>query len=290
MSTKFNANAVNQIDQSTVESEGPQYPTISFHNGDPAQRKAGGVSYEGGWFISEDGAPSDMTEFGWKRDSFINRNGEEIMGYWSPKIELSVIHQRKRWLVNGEPHPWSQYEKAKEKGSPRGHQQYLVLLKGAEELGPFVIGLKGHAGMSFSGSRQYSSTGALSCFNRTVIAAANAATKGKGKWPFRAFWMNVGAAKTAKGDPNFIDVGQAGAQSKIILPVPMGLPEKAAEVNLDDFYVGDDTLVLVNSLFSECQPWATAWDSFNGNGKHENGTASKPVEEMTEEDLESEGL
>lgn len=285
----FNADAINQIDQSTVESEGPQYPTISFHNGDPTQRKAGGVSYEGGWFISEDGAPADMTEYGWKKDSFINRNGEEIMGYWSPVIAVSVIHQRKRWLVNGQPYPWSKFEEAKKDGSPRGHQQYLVLLKGAEELGPFVIGLKGHAGMSFSGSRQYSSTGALACLNRTVIAAANAATKGKGKWPFRAFWLEVGSGKNAKGEPNFVEVGQTGAQSKIILPVPVGLPEKAAEVDLNKFYVGNDTLVLVNSLFNEAQPWATAWDSFNGKQDATTSTA-KPAEEMTEEDLASEGL
>jgi len=89
--SKFNAGAINTINPDTVESDGTQYPAISFHNGDPAQKKAGGVSYEGGWFISEDGAPADMTDYGWTKDSFVNRNGEEITGYWSSTINVSSM-------------------------------------------------------------------------------------------------------------------------------------------------------------------------------------------------------
>lgn len=288
--SKFNRDAVQNIDQDTVETDGSQFPAISFHNGDLAQKKGGGVAYEGGWFISEDGAPADMTAYGWKKDSFVNRNGEEITGYWSPSISVSVICGRKRWLVNGQPYAWDQYETAKTGGNPRGHQQYLVLLKGAEDLGLFVLGLKGHAGMCFGGSRQYSSTGVLSCFNRTVIAAANAQTK-PAKWPWRAFWLTAGAAKDAKNQPVFVEVGSAGASSKIVLPVPVGLPEKAAEVELDNFYIGDDVLAQVSRLFEENQSWAQAWASFTGqqNGAAKNGKpAVEP--EATEEDLEAMGV
>ena len=42
----FNANAINTIDQSTVETEGARYPIISFVNGSPKMKKGGGVSYE----------------------------------------------------------------------------------------------------------------------------------------------------------------------------------------------------------------------------------------------------
>lgn len=285
--SKFNPNAVKNINQDTVEQDGSRYPNISFHNGDPAQKKAGGVSYQGGWFIAEDNAPADMTLYGWEKDSFVSRSGEEITGYWAPTIAVSIICGRKRWIANGQSFAWTEYEKAKEAGgTPRGHQQYLVLLKGAEELGPFVIGLKGHAGMCFGGSRQYSSTGVLSCFNRTVIAAANAMTKPQ-KWPFRAFWLTATSAKDGKGNPVFSEVGSAGASSKVVLPVPTGLPEKAAEVNLDEYYVGDDVLSQVNQLFEEAQPWAQAWTSFNGKaapGKEE------VTEEATEEDLAAQGL
>lgn len=287
MSTKFNAQAVGTIDQDTIESEGSLYPAISYHSGDPAKKKVGGLEYEGGWFISEDGAPTDMTTYGWQKDSFVNRKGEEIPGYWTPEISVSVIRRRRRWVVSGQPFAWNQYEQAKETGSPRGHQQYLVLLKGAEDLGPFVIGLKGHAGMSFEGSRMYSSTGALACFNRTVIAAANAMTKPQ-KWPYRAFWLTVGSLKE-KGAPVFKEVGSGSDTSKITLPVPVGLPEKAAEVDLDQFYVGDDVLTQVNQIFTDVEGWANAWDSFTG-ATNGNGKAAAEDEEVSEEDLAEAGL
>lgn len=289
--SKFNPTAVQGIDQDTVESDGQQYPAISFHSGDPKMKKAGGIEYEGGWFIAEEGAPADMTQFGWQKDSFVTSKDKEIKGYWASKIEVSVICQRKRWIADGQPYAWNDYEKAKKTGkTPRGHHQYLVLLKGAEELGPFVIGLKGHAGMCFGGSRQYSSTGALSCFNRTVIAAANAQTK-PAKWPFRAFWLPTGANKDAKGQPVFTEVG-GDEKSTIVLPVPVDLPEKSNEVDLDQFYVGDNILLKVNQLFTEAQPWATGWENFSGtqqNGK-DKPTAGEPEPEPTEQDLEAMGV
>lgn len=287
---KFNDNAVKTINQETVESEGSKYPAISFHNGDATQKKAGGVAYEGGWFIAESDAPADMTTYGWKKDSFISRGkGEEIAGYWSPTISMSIICGRKRWIVGGQPFAWNQYDEAakvgeKEKSAPRGHQQYLVLLKDAEELGPFVLGLKGHVGMCFSGSRQYSSTGALACFNRTVIASANARTKPQ-KWPFRAFWLAVSAAKDGKGQPIFTEVGKNGSASKVVLPAVMGLPEKANEVDLDQFYVGDDVLTQVNQLFDENQPWVQAWTSFAAQAAQTTKAAIEPEDEELPEGL-----
>lgn len=297
MSQKFNPTAVESIDQDTVEQDGQQYPVISFLSGDPKMKKAGGAEYEGGWFISEDGTPTDMTQFGWKKDSFTTSKQEEIKGYWAPKIDIAVICHRKRWLVDNQPYTWSEYDKAKKvadasKKTPRGHHQYLVLLKGAEDLGPFVIGLKGHVGMCFSGSRMYSSTGALSCFNRTVIAAANAQTK-PAKWPFRAFWLSVGAAKNGKGEPEFTEVGIAPNTTTIVLPVPFGLPDKASDVNLDEYYVGDGALLKLNGLFTEAQGWATGWDSFTG---QPNGNGNKPSTpgagepEPGEEDLAAMGV
>lgn len=285
---KFNQGAVSNIDQSTVESSGEQYPVISFHSGDPSQKKAGGVSYQGGWFISEDSAPVDMTAHDWQKDSFVNRDGEEIPGYWLATISVAVIHQRKRWLANGQAFTWKQYEEAAKTANPRGHHQYMVVVKGAEALGQVILTLKGHAGMAFSGNRNYANTGALSCFNRTVIAAANALTKPQ-KWPFRAFWLPVGSAKTSKGEPMFIEVGKTGATTKIVLPLPIGLPDKASGVVLDDFYVGDDVLAQVNQIFTETESWATAWDSIDG-AKKEGAKAVEAEVEATEEELAAQGL
>lgn len=272
----FNANAIKTIDQSTVENEGARYPIISFVNGDPKMKKGGGVAYEGGWFVAADNAPADMTEYGWEKDSIMTKSGAEIEGFWSRQIEISVINQRRRWMVDGQGFPWNQYEDAKAAGNPRGHQQFLVLVKGAEALGPFAITLKGHVGMSFQGARQYAQSGALSVFSKTVIAAANAKTK-PAKWPFRAFWLPVGAQKDAKGQPVFTEVGVAPNASTVILPVPMGLPEKAAQVDLNKFYVGDDLLAIVNQLHTESTDWVAQWESkMSSEAGHRNGATDEP--------------
>jgi hypothetical protein len=228
-----------------------------------------------------------MTAYGWEKDSFVNKNGEEIMGYWKAKIEVAVIHQRKRWLVDGQAFAWKQYEDAAKLGNPRGHHQYMVLVKDAESLAQFVITLKGHAGMAFSGNRAYANTGALSCFNKTIIAAANTLTKPK-KWPFRAFWLPVGSAKNSKGEPMFVEVGKAPNVTKIVLPLPIGLPEKAAGVSLDDYYVGDDVLAQVNQIFTDTADWASAWDSIDSSEKVKETAAD--TEEVTEEELAASGL
>jgi len=272
----FNANAINTIDQSTVENEGARYPIISFVNGDPKMKKGGGVSYEGGWFIAADNAPSDMTEYGWTKDSIMTKSGAEIEGFWSRQIEISLISQRRRWMVDGQGFPWNSYDEAKAAGNPRGHQQFLVLLKGAEALGPFAITLKGHVGMAFEGARQYAQTGVKSVFSKTVLAAANAKTK-PAKWPFRAFWMTVGAQKDAKGQPVFTEVGVAPNASTVILPVPVGLPEKAAQVDLNKLYVGDDILVIVNQLFEDSRDWVAQWENkMSSEAGHRNGAHDEP--------------
>ncbi len=272
----FNANAINTIDQSTVENEGARYPIISFINGSPKMKKGGGVSYEGGWFVAADNAPADMTEYGWTKDSIMTQSGAEIEGFWGRQIEISVINQRRRWMVDGQGFPWNAYEEAKAAGNPRGHQQFLVLVKGAEALGPFAITLKGHVGMSFQGARQYAQTGALSVFSKTVIAAANAKTK-PAKWPFRAFWLPVGAQKDAKGQPVFTEVGVAPNASTVILPVPIGLPEKAAQVDLNKFYVGDDLLTVVNQLHTESADWVAQWENkMSSEAGHRNGAHDEP--------------
>jgi len=282
----FNANAINTIDQSTVENEGARYPIISFINGSPKMKKGGGVSYEGGWFVAADNAPSDMTEYGWTKDSIMTQSGAEIEGFWGRQIEISVINQRRRWMVDGQGFPWNAYEEAKAAGNPRGHQQFLVLVKGAEALGPFAITLKGHVGMSFQGARQYAQTGALSVFSKTVIAAANAKTK-PAKWPFRAFWLPVGAQKDAKGQPVFTEVGVAPNASTVILPVPVGLPEKAALVDLNKYYVGDDLLTVVNQLHTESADWVAQWENkMSSEAGHRNGAHDEP--EVVDGDAASE--
>lgn len=290
----FNANAINTIDQSTVENEGARYPIISFVNGDPKMKKGGGVAYEGGWFVAADNAPADMTEYGWTKDSIMTKSGAEIEGFWSRQIEISLISQRRRWMVDGQGFPWNSYDEAKAAGNPRGHQQFLVLLKGAEALGPFAITLKGHVGMAFEGARQYAQTGVKSTFSKTVLAAANAVSKKMGsnsKWPYRAFWMTVGAQKDAKGQPVFTEVGVAPNASTVILPVPVGLPEKAAQVDLNKLYVGDDILAIVNQLFEDSRDWVAQWESkMSSDAGHRNGAHQEEGAEISADAIDELGV
>ena len=289
--SNFDANAIKTVDQSTVENEGPRFPTISYMSGDAKQKKGGGVAYEGGFFIAADNAPDDMTKYGWVKDSFMTTKSQEIEGYWAPEISVSVINHRRRWLVNGEGFPWNKYEEAKKAAgasSPRGHQQFLVLVKGAEALGPFSLTLKGHAGMIFQGVKNYAKTGALSWLSRTVIAAANAKTK-PSKWPFRAFWLTVAAQKDAKKQPVFTEVG-VGETSTIVLPVPVGLPEKAADVDLNQFYVGNELLAVVNQLNIDSADWVAAWETKSEEAGHRNGAVDANPEAVDADAAEEFGL
>lgn len=287
--SNFDASAIKTIDQSTVENEGPRFPTVSFISGDPKQKKGGGVSYEGGFFIAADGAPADMTEYGWTKDSIMTASGKEIDGYWSREISVSVINHRRRWVVDGQGFPWNAYDEAAKTGNPRGHQQFLVLVKGAEALGPFSLTLKGHAGMSFQGARSYAATGALSCLNRTVVAAANAKTK-PSKWPFRAFWLTVAAQKDAKKNPVFTEVGTGSNVSTVVLPVPVGLPEKASEVDLNQFYIGNDLLSVVNQLNTESADWVSLWETKSTEAGHRNGATDAKPEAVDGDAAEELGL
>lgn len=259
----FNPDAVANIDQDTVENDGPQYPVIQWNYGDLKSKKLGGMAYQGGFFISEEMAPGDLTEYGWERTGWVHDNGDETEGFYARDLELSVVNSRKRWEVSAGDgrrynFAWTDYDKAKEQGNPAGRTHFLVIIKGMEALGPFVLTLKGSAGMHFEGTRTV--TGALTKFSRTVIAAANKLTK-KGRWPYRAFWLKVGADRTDDGAPSFTKVGSGDKTSNVVVPIALGLPDKPENVNLNDLYVGDETLTLVNEVYTDNAEWAAAWNN-----------------------------
>lgn len=291
----FNPDAVANIDQETVENDGPQYPVVQWHYGNLKSKKVGGMDYQGGFFISEEMAPADLTEYGWEKTSWVHDSGDETEGFHARDLELSVINSRKRWEVQGGDgrrynFAWTDYDKAKEQGNPSSRTHFLVIIKGMEELGPFVLTLKGSAGMHFEGTRTV--TGALTKFSRTAIAAANKLTK-KGRWPYRAFWLKVGADRTDDGTPNFTKVGSGDKSSNVVIPVALGLPDKPEKVDLNAMYVGDETLALVNELYTDNTEWAAAWNNIEPGSsdsdadKHEDET---PEAEITPEAAAAVGL
>jgi hypothetical protein len=295
---EFDAGAVDSIDQSSVEGGGPSYPVIQWVYGDLKAKKFGGMDYLGGFFVKAekvDGATLEAA--GWTKTSRTFENGTEEEGYWKREAALSIIAERKRWEINPQngdrqTFAWSGFDKAKEANggkNPSSRTHYLVLVKGLENVGPFVLTMKGAAGAAFESYRDANSV--ISRFANTVIAAANAASdaaakkagKPSGKrWAFRAFWLPVGANRNDKAEPVYKEVGKAPNTTNVVLPIALGLPDKAANVDLKRFYVGNDLLQFVNALFDQSSEWRTAWENIKP-GTVEGGDAPA-VEDHAEKD------
>jgi hypothetical protein len=95
--------------------------------------------------------------------------------------------------------------------------------------------------------------------------------------------MPAGAQMDGKGQPVFITVGEGADSSTIVVPVSVGLPEKAVQVDLNKFYVGDDLLAVVNQLHTESADWVAQWESkMSSDAGHRNGAHDEP--EVTDGD------
>jgi hypothetical protein len=262
------------------------------------------MDYMGGFFVKEgkvDGAM--LTAAGWEKTSRTFRNGADEEGYWKREAALSIIAERKRWEItpdNGQRQTfaWNGFEKAKAANggkTPHSRTHYLVLVKGLEAAGPFVLTMKGAAGAAFESYRDPNSV--ISRFANTVIAAANNASAAKSagngaakKWAYRAFWLPVGAARDEKGEPVYKEVGKAPDTTNVVLPVALGLPDKAAQVDLKRFYVGNDLLAFVNALFEQSSEWRTAWENIKPGTVEGNGDAKEAAADPAVKDLEDAAL
>lgn len=291
----FNANFVlSNTDESTVEHDGPRYPIVSWMSGDPKAKKIKGMAYHGGFFVNKEGAPADLTSYGWENESLVRDDGKEIEGYWAKFAEFALIMGRKRWVVQGDKSQqvfaWNDYAKAGEVGSPRSHQQTLVLIKGMEDLGPFVLSLKGTAMMSLNGQKEFAANGVISRFKAVVIAAFNAALqeaakKAKGGTfvpaPYRIAWAPI-VAHSDGSEPTFTKVGSGDKSSMVVLPVIGQIPDKPAQVDLDKFYVGDEVYAQVNQIYADNVEWAKAWDTLKpGQSDKAEAAEAKPEEDLS---------
>ena len=294
---EFAPDAVDQIDQSTVEGGGPRFPIIQWCSGDQKAKKIGGMDYTGGFFVKDGAIDAELlTANGWSKTTMTHADGSETEGYTRREMAVSVIAYRQRWEVktNGAPaqvFPWSKYEDAKQVGRPSGKTQVLVLVKGLEGIGPVVLTFTGTRAVSFLGSNK--SSGALTKFAQTVIAAANfasdAAAKKAGKpagkhWPYRCFWLPVGANRAANGDPLFSEVGAGKDVSHVVLPVALGLPDKPDQVELKKFYVGPDVMAMVNDLYAANEDWRTAWENIIPGATDNGATVAESAAESKDTD------
>lgn len=275
---EFDVTANDTTDEDAIETGGLRFPTIIFKKGDPTRRPTKGqsdpgIGWRGGFFISDEDITEDLTAAGWQASSFISREGKEVSGWYTPTITIQHIARRQEWTVTKDGQtlhfPWTSSKEAEKAGKMAGHQQSVVLVRGLEKFGPFCLSLSGHTQKAFNGNSEYAQTGCLSSFKRTVIAAANAksaeaAPKGvkPQDWPLYAFWLTISASKDEKGDPKFVNVGKGDKTTPIVLPVPVGLPATAKEVDLGRYFVGrarkaagDETFAMLKS-----EGWLTAWD------------------------------
>ena len=275
---EFDAGQVEGIDQGSVEGGGPSYPIVQWVYGNIKDKKNGGMDYLGGFFVKEGAVNAEaMTAAGWTKCTRTFESGADEDGFWKREAALSIIGERKRWEVASENgprqvFPWNKYDTAKAAANgsktPHGRNQYLVLVKGLEDQGPFVLTMKGAAAQAFESFRDAKAV--LSRFANTVIRAANnasdAAAKAQGKgggkrWPYRAFWLPVGAARDAQGAPVYTEVGKTGSTSKVVLPIALSLPDKPEGVELKRYYVGNEMLTRVNELYDASAEWRAAWDN-----------------------------
>lgn len=285
-SNAFDANLVDSVDQSTIESFDDIYPTIQWTNGEPKRKKESGMLAWGGFFMAERSNTPDedaMLAAGWTKQSLVHDDGSETAGFYKRDITVIAVTVRERWQVRvdgdqpllfgydrrDKSAKWDKFAMAKNYGNPSGRLQVLVLLKGVEDFGPFVLTLGGSVAMAFHNERGGDSV--LGNFFKTILAAANAksdaAARAAGrktgkKWPVRAFYLSVGPAREASGTAIYTEVGQKGASSYVTLPVALGLPGRGEVVDLNRWYIGNSQFATVNELHEESETgWARAWDT-----------------------------
>lgn len=268
----FDAGAVDSIDPSMVNDAGPMFPLIQWHTGDNKMKKAGGIDYQGGFFVKADAIDDEtMAAGGWEKTSWTHDNGTEQAGWWRRQAGLAIIAVRKRWEVfqDGGNRPlvfaWNKYDAAKAAGRPSGRLQVLCIVKGLEAVGPLVLTLRGMSAMAFEG-RGGDTAAAVGKFQATVITAANLASQAKGqrgkRWPLFAFWLPVGADREADGSPKFTKVGTGNNTTSICVPVALGLPAKPADTNLNAYYVGAELLEECKRIWADAETnWTHAWDN-----------------------------
>lgn len=252
--------AVDLVDQETVEVGGASYPPIQWVNGKPSNKKAGDISYTGGWFIASENAPGAMPD-GWEPCELVHDMGDTTEGFAIRDITVALVRTRARWFYTGSDGsrayvPWDQFERGM---GMRGHRQVLVCVKGLEDT-PMMLTMKGMASATFDE--------AVRLFVRNVISPANALVRPK-RWPHRAFWITLGPQRDGQGNPVFTVVGRGEQTQKITLMTSDAPPKPLDKQGLQQRFVGRDLLARLQEWWEEADEWVHAWDQAGKEGEEE---------------------
>ena len=265
---------VDNVDQSTVDTEGPQYPFAQWVHGDKRLKAIGGVPYTGGWFMNDSQGitAEDLTD--WTAGELNHEQGEATPGFFARDLTVAVIRSRRCWRVRDGDQTrlfaWEEYERAQQaaagKSGLSGRLQVLTAIQGLEHLGSIVLTMGGSVSRAFAPGKSGDSV--MNVFARTIITPANTlvrkrAPKGvKPKaWPYRAFWLTVGPGRDAQGAPIYTTVGEGSATSTVSLPVALGLADKLSDAELGTRFVGRDNLDQFSAWYAEAEEWAHLWDA-----------------------------
>lgn len=266
--------AVDDVDQSTIEEDAQQFPFAQWVHGDKKLAKVGGVPYTGGWFLNgAQGIGIDELQgepCAWEAGELIHEQGDSTEGFFCRDLTFAAIRSRRCWRVRDGDHTvlysWSEYDRALAAvpagGGLSGRLQVLVGLQGREGIGPIVLTMGGTVSRAFSPSRQGDSV--INTFRRSVLTPANAANRKRGKkalWPYRAFWLSVGPDRDDKGEPTYTTVGSKGAQHTVTLPIALELHDKMTLQEIGQRCVGRELLEMFGAWYENAETWATAWDA-----------------------------
>lgn len=277
------------VNQDAIEHGGSQYPVIQWNNGDQKQKKHGGFDYHGGWFVSEEKVDLSGVE-GWEKVEWVHDNGTSTDGFWAPELSLSVIRKRQWWEVTTgnqrQIFTWNDYDAAKAIGNPRGRTQYVVMVKGMEDRGLFMVTLRGTSAMAFDSRK-----GALSKMTSTVVKSANAflaSKKQTNKMPFYSFWLRVGYSRDDKGQPLFTEVGKGKETSMVCLPMALDFPVGDEKVEFLNFYVGKELNGKAGEYFNDTKEWAESVDAMAAGEKAQAGATptAQNVDDLAEKAAE----
>lgn len=295
------------------------YPMVIWMTGDPTTKNKAGMDYLGGFFVPTlyrkddkfyqflpaDADTSsyelvDLTKYGFTADYFVSETtANEVQGYWRRDLEAAFICGRKRWVVdtkekkNNRPvfKYFTQYGDAEKAGSPRGQQQVLALIKGMEELGPFMFGFKGYSMKAFAGSGDYQKFGVIYNLQKNVTLPIAKKLTPKGQKlvniNFRSVWCKFGP-HSENGKPIFMQAGREGASKMIAVPGYLGPVYDGKDIKVEDFYIGDDLQDEVDRLFDDNKDWSAAWSDLKGATDGDGAATEAATAEPSADDIATE--
>jgi len=248
------------VDEHTIETTLPTYPSAQWLNGQTALKALGGVAYTGGIVIPRRSLGDDADVPGFTPTTLTFRSGKDEAALTATTATVAVLRTRFCWKYGQNGHtiyvPRSGYVA---NAGMKGRLQVLVVFQG--DARPFAITFSGKASQCFENL--------LKEFDQQVVGAANKLSPSVQRLPRFAFWLTLKAGKHQKANADY---------EAIITPPMLTLPSDITRETLHAWYVGREKLERFTVLYHAAEAWARAW-----NGVPEAPSpANEPAEEETE--------